>query len=71
MILKDVQRHPYKPRILHVDFQRVRADVKLHMHLPLHLSVRLAPGVKDAGGLVSHIMSDVEWLVYLTIYPNF
>lgn len=61
VILKDVQRHPYKPRILHVDFQRIRADEKLHMHIPLHfIGEDKAPGVKDAGGIVSHIMTDVE-----------
>jgi large subunit ribosomal protein L25 len=61
VILKDVQRHPYKTRILHVDFQRVRADEKLHMHIPLHfIGGDIAPGVKDAGGLISHIISDVE-----------
>lgn len=61
VILKGVQRHPYKPRILHVDFQRVRADEKLHMHVPLHfLGGEQAPGHKDDGGLISHIMSDVE-----------
>jgi large subunit ribosomal protein L25 len=61
VILKDVQRHPYKPRIVHVDFQRVRADEKLHMHIPLHfVGAEIAPGAKDAGGIVSHIMSDVE-----------
>ncbi len=60
VILKDVQRHPFKPRIMHVDFQRVRADEKLHMHIPLHFTgEEAAPGVKD-GGSVSHIMSDVE-----------
>ncbi len=61
VILKDVQRHPYKLRILHVDFQRVRADEKLHMHIPLHfIGADKAPGVKDAGGVISHIMSDIE-----------
>lgn len=61
VILKDLQRHPYKARIQHVDFQRVRADQKIHMHVPLHfINADKAPGVKDAGGLVSHIMSDVE-----------
>lgn len=61
VILKAVQRHPYKPRILHIDLQRVRADEKLHMHVPLHfIGADDAPGVKDAGGMVSHIMSDVE-----------
>ena len=60
VILKDVQRHPFKPRLLHVDFQRIRADEKLHMHIPLHfLGGDVAPGVKE-GGVVSHIMSDVE-----------
>lgn len=60
VILKDVQRHPYKPIVMHVDFQRVRADEKLHMHVPLHfLGADKAPGVKD-GGLVSHIESDLE-----------
>lgn len=61
VILKDVQRHPFKPRILHVDFQRVRADEKIHMHVPLHfVGGENAPGVKEAGGLLSHILSDVE-----------
>ena len=61
VILKDVQRHPFKPRILHVDFQRVRADEKLHMHVPLHfIGSEQAPGVKEEGGIVSHIISDVE-----------
>jgi large subunit ribosomal protein L25 len=61
VVLKDVQRHPYKPRIMHVDFQRVRSDVKLHMHVPLHfIGSTEAPGVKEAGGLISHIISDVE-----------
>jgi large subunit ribosomal protein L25 len=61
VILKDVQRHPFKPRVTHVDFQRVRADEKLHMHIPLHfIGADKAPGVKDAGGVISHIMSDIE-----------
>lgn len=61
VILKDVQRHPFKPRITHVDFQRVRSDEKLYMHIPLHfIGAEKAPGVKDAGGLVSHIISDIE-----------
>ncbi|OGT47766.1 MAG: 50S ribosomal protein L25/general stress protein Ctc [Gammaproteobacteria bacterium RIFCSPHIGHO2_12_FULL_41_20] len=60
VILKDVQRHAFKPRIMHVDFQRIKADEKIHMHVPLHfLGGETAPGVK-AGGLVSHLMSDVE-----------
>lgn len=60
VILKDVQRHPAKPRLLHLDFLRIRADQKLHMNIPLHfLGEENPPGVKD-GGVVSHLMSDVE-----------
>jgi large subunit ribosomal protein L25 len=60
VILKDVQRHPAKPRIAHVDFLRVRADQKLQMHVPLHfLGEEEAPGVKE-GGVFSHHMTDVQ-----------
>jgi large subunit ribosomal protein L25 len=60
VILKDMQRHAFKPRILHMDFQRVRADEKLHMNIPLHFTgSEKAPGVK-AGGQVSHLVNDVE-----------
>ncbi len=60
VVLKAVQRHPAEPRVLHIDFLRVRADQKLHMHIPLHfLGEEDAPGVKE-GGAFSHIMSDVE-----------
>ena len=72
VILKDVQRHPFKPRILHVDFQRVRSDEKIHMHIPLHfMGGEKAPGVKDAGGIVSHIMSDVEISCFPDDLPEF
>jgi len=60
VILKDLQRHPFKPRLLHVDFQRVRKDEKLHMNIPIHfLGEEVAPGLKE-GGIISHIVNDVE-----------
>lgn len=60
VILKAVQRHPFKPFIMHVDFQRINMNEKLHMHIPLHfIGGDEAPGVKE-GGQISHIMSDVE-----------
>lgn len=60
VILKAVQRHPFKPVIMHVDFQRINMNEKLHMHIPLHfIGDEEAPGVKE-GGNISHIMSDVE-----------
>jgi len=59
-VLKDVQRHPSKPKIMHIDFQRVSASEKLHMHVPLHfIGEDVAPGVK-AGGAVSHLMTGVD-----------
>jgi large subunit ribosomal protein L25 len=60
-VLKDVQRHPSKPKIMHVDFQRVSETEKIHMHVPLHfINEEIAPGVKIGGGLVSHLMTGVD-----------
>ncbi|MGQ4276212.1 50S ribosomal protein L25/general stress protein Ctc [Pseudidiomarina sp. E22-M8] len=60
-ILKDIQRHPYKPKLTHLDFQRVEKGQKLHTHVPLHfLNETTAKGVKDEGGVVVHHVNDVE-----------
>ena len=60
-IVKDVQRHPAKRRIWHVDFQRILADEKIRMQVPFHfMGEDVAPGVKTGGGVFSHVMSDVE-----------
>jgi large subunit ribosomal protein L25 len=60
VVLKDLQRHPAKPFILHVDFMRVSQDEKLRMVVPLHfLNAEKSPGIK-AGGNASHAMIDVE-----------
>jgi len=61
VILRDLQRHPFKPRISHVDLQRVSATEKFTMRIPLHFKGGdVAPGVKLSAGLVSHLMTDVE-----------
>lgn len=61
VILRDLQRHPFKPRILHMDLQRISATEKLTMRIPLHFKGGdVAPGVKLGGGLVSHLMPEVE-----------
>ncbi len=58
-ILRDLQRHPSRPIILHMDLQRINAAEKLKTHVPLHfVGEDTAPGVK-AGGLVSHELTDV------------
>lgn len=60
VILKDLQRHPYKPIILHMDLQRVSAKDVLVKLVPLHfVNDDIAPGVKE-GGVVNHTMNQVE-----------
>jgi len=60
-IIKDVQRHPAKNKIVHMDFQRIVADEKIRMNVPIHyLNADNAIGVKQGGGSVSQLMSDVE-----------
>ncbi|MBC7944994.1 MAG: 50S ribosomal protein L25/general stress protein Ctc [Burkholderiales bacterium] len=61
VLLRAVQMHPFRPMVLHVDFQRVSKDEKIHMRVPLHfVNADIAPGVKLSGGIVSHVLSDVE-----------
>lgn len=60
-VLKDLQRHPFKPTILHADFLRVSDKEKLRMNVPLHFTGgEDAPGVRIDGGMVTHNVSDVE-----------
>ena len=61
VVVKDVQRHPARPIIMHLDFQRVREDVEITLNVPIHfLNEAEAKGVKDQGGVVSHLLTDVE-----------
>ncbi|MGD2138948.1 MAG: 50S ribosomal protein L25/general stress protein Ctc [Burkholderiales bacterium] len=61
VLLRDVQMHPWKQEVLHIDFQRVDAKQKIHMRVPLHfINEEVAPGVKLGGGVVNHVMTDVE-----------
>ena len=61
VVLKDLQRHPYKRMVLHVDFQRIDAKEKLTMRVPLHfINETTCVGVKTGGGVISHIMTDLE-----------
>jgi len=60
-IVKDVQMHPAKNLVVHVDLQRVVENEKIRIHLPLHFKgASISPGVKTQGGVVSHLRSDVE-----------
>ena len=60
-IIKDVQMHPAKNLVVHVDLQRVVANEKIRIRLPIHFkNESIAPGVKSEGGVVSHMRADVE-----------
>jgi len=60
-ILKDIQRHPAKRQVLHLDLQRVLADQEIRVTIPLHfVNEDICVGVKSGGGVVAHIISDVE-----------
>ena len=61
VLLRDFQMHPWKPIVLHVDFQRIDPAKKIHMRVPLHfMNQEIAEGVKTGGGVVSHVMNEIE-----------
>ena len=71
-VLKDVQRHPSKPKILHVDFLRVSETEKISMHVPLHfINESTAKGVKESGGAISHLMSSVDIICLAKDLPEY
>jgi large subunit ribosomal protein L25 len=61
VLLRDVQRHPFREIVLHVDFMRVDANKKIHMKVPFHFkNADICPGVKLSSGIVSHVMNEVD-----------
>ena len=61
VVVKDLQRHPARNNIMHVDFLRINAKTKITMHVPLHfINEETSPGVKLQGGIASHALSDIE-----------
>jgi large subunit ribosomal protein L25 len=61
VLLRDVQMHPFKQQVLHIDFQRVSATEKIHMRVPLHyINAEISPAVKQSANVVSHVMNDIE-----------
>ena len=61
VLLRDVQSHPWKKLIIHVDFLRVDPNKSVHIKVPVHfLNGELAPGVKLTGGNITHILNEVE-----------
>lgn len=61
VLLRDVQYHPFKPQVLHVDFQRVDDKTRLHKKVPLHfVGAESSPAVKIDRCLVNHVMTEIE-----------
>ncbi len=60
-VLRDTQWHPFKQQVLHIDFQRVAADQKMHLKVPLHFSGDdVSPAVKLGGCMISHVINEID-----------
>ena len=61
VLLRAVNMHPFRVEVQHIDFQRVLADVKIQMKVPLHfINAEISPGVKLSGGIVNHVITELE-----------
>ena len=61
VVLRAFQMHPYKPEVMHIDFQRVNADEPVTMSVPLHFfGAENSPAVKISKGLINHARSSIE-----------
>jgi large subunit ribosomal protein L25 len=61
VLLRDVQYHPFKQMVLHVDFQRVDSKKKLHTKVPLHfMNQESNPAVKLSSAVISHVVTELE-----------
>jgi large subunit ribosomal protein L25 len=72
VLLRDVQYHPWKQIILHVDFQRVDPSKKIHTKVPLHyLNQETAKAVKQGGAVLTHVMNEVDVVCLPGALPEF
>jgi len=61
VIVKDVHRHPIKPQILHIDFQRILEDEEITLDVPIHfIGEAQSKGVKIQGGEIQHLLTEIE-----------
>jgi large subunit ribosomal protein L25 len=61
VLLRDFQMHPYRPLVMHIDFQRVSADKPVHMRVPLHfVGQENSPAVKLSAAIVGHVQQEVD-----------
>jgi large subunit ribosomal protein L25 len=72
VLLRDVQMHPFRPLVLHTDFQRVDANTKLHMKVPLHFSGdENSPAVKNDGCIANHVLTEIDITCLPADLPEF
>ena len=72
VLLRDVQMHPFKQLVLHIDFQRVDATTRLHMKVPLHYSGdENSPAVKTDGCIANHVITELDVLCLPSDLPEF
>ena len=72
VLLRDLQHHPFRQDILHMDFQRVDAKKEVHVNVPLHfINEDVSVGVKQEGGAVSHVVTEVEVVCLPKDIPEF
>lgn len=72
VVLRDAQWHPFKQQVLHADFQRVDANEKMHLKVPLHfVNGDVSPAVKLTGGMISHIVNEVDIVCLPADLPEF
>jgi large subunit ribosomal protein L25 len=72
VVLKDLHRHPVRDEVMHMDLQRVLADVAIRIRVPLHFKgADIAPGVKTSGGMMEHLLNEVEVECLPRFLPEF
>ena len=72
VLLRDVQMHPFRDQVLHVDFQRIDPSRKIHMKVPLHFAnAEQSPAVKVQGAIVSHVMTEIDVVCLPKDLPEF
>jgi len=72
VLLRALNMHPFKPQVQHVDFQRVSKDRKIHMKVPLHfVNAEKSPGVKEQGGVVNHVMNELDVVCFPDDLPEY
>lgn len=61
VLLRDIQWHPYRQQVMHIDFQRVAPDRPIHMRVPLHFrNQEASPAVKQSAGIVGHVLTEID-----------